>query len=64
MKAYKIELLVIDYDDVGEEEILSQIESVNFGIASIHGVKSVDLEKKHQRGQIQSWEYKNIFENE
>jgi hypothetical protein len=31
MKAYKIELLVIDFDEVGSQGIISEIENANYG---------------------------------
>ena len=42
MKAYKIELLVIDFDNQSPEEITSAIENTNYGNHSINPkVKSV-----------------------
>ncbi len=47
MKAYKIEILVIDFEDCGEEQIKDMIEEVkypNYAIApQIMGVEEADI---------------------
>ena len=43
MKAYKIELLVIDYEDMGEEEIRMEIENARYANDCINpAIKSVE----------------------
>lgn len=31
MKAYKVELIIIDFDEVGKEDIIVEIENANYG---------------------------------
>lgn len=44
MKAYKIELLVIDHDGLGEDEIIAEIENVRYPNDCISPlVKSIEV---------------------
>ena len=31
MKAYKVELLIIDFDDIGAEAVATELENANYG---------------------------------
>lgn len=43
MKAYRIEVLVIDHENVGEENIRSTIENVRYINANVKSVESADI---------------------
>jgi hypothetical protein len=43
MKAYKVELLIIDMENVGESEIVELLESTKYIYPQIKDVKSVDI---------------------
>jgi hypothetical protein len=45
MKAYKLEILIIDFDDIGEEEIRYQIENNRYSNDCISPkIKSIQVE--------------------
>lgn len=71
MKAYKIELFIIDTDRVGEEEIIKTIENARYPnrciSPKVKGVKSVDIgewDDDHPLNQRDTAdaEYKRLFE--
>ena len=43
MKAYKIELLVIDHEDMGEEQIKDEFENMKYIHPQIKNIESVDI---------------------
>lgn len=49
MKAYKIEILVIDYDDIGQKGIERQIEDMDYPNGSvspvIYGIEEAEIGK-------------------
>ncbi len=70
MKAYKIELLVIDFDGLGEEGIKTELENTEFAnhcmspqLKSIKGVDIGDWHDKHPLNLISACEqeYHRLF---
>lgn len=43
MKAYKIELLVIDFENTGEQEIIELLENTKYIFPEVKDVKCVDI---------------------
>lgn len=43
MKAYKIEIFVIDHENIGEENIKGTLENVRYINADVKSIKSVDI---------------------
>ena len=44
IKAYKIEMLVLDFEDSGEESIKDTVENMRHLNAEVMNIKSVDIE--------------------
>ena len=44
IKAYKIEILVLDFEDSGEESIKDTVENMRHLNAEVMNIKSVDIE--------------------
>lgn len=44
MKAYKVELLVIDFENIGEEEIVTLLENGKYIYPQVKDIKGVDIE--------------------
>ena len=44
IKAYKIEILVLDFEDSGEESIKETVENVRYLNAEVMSIKSEDIE--------------------
>jgi hypothetical protein len=70
MKAYKVELLIIDFDEIGEEEIRYQIENTKFSnncisphIKSIHSKDIGEFHDSHPLNLKSTCddEYKRLF---
>jgi hypothetical protein len=66
MKAYKVELLVIDIKNVGEQEITQLIENTSYIYPKVKDVKCVDIGEwndvhpLNKRDTCES-EYKRLF---
>jgi hypothetical protein len=43
MKAYKIELLVVDHENCGEDEIIFYLENVKYIYPSVMSIQSKDI---------------------
>lgn len=70
MKAYKVEILIIDFDQLGEKEIVEVIENTkypNYCISpTVKDIKSVDIgewtdEHPLNNSKLHDDEYKRIF---
>lgn len=69
MKAYKVELLVIDHDDVGEGEITFFLEDVKYIYPKVMSIQSKDIGEwdddhpLNQRDQYRQF-YEELFKEE
>lgn len=69
MKAYKVELLVIDHDDVGEGEITFVLEDVKYIYPKVMSIQSKDIGEwdddhpLNQRDQYRPF-YEELFKEE
>ncbi len=70
MKAYKIEVLIIDHDELGEEGILDEMENVNYAndciSLNIKSIESRDIGEWHDdhplnKHETADAEYQRIF---
>jgi hypothetical protein len=43
MKAYKVELLIIDFDQIGGEGIKNMIENLRYLATTVKNIKEVDI---------------------
>ncbi len=43
MKAYKLEVLVIDHENMGMDEIIREIENAKYSCPQVKGVYTVDI---------------------
>lgn len=66
MKAYKIEVLVIDFEDAGETEIVKSLQNVRHINPQIKNIKSADIGEwsdahpLNKRDECE-YEYKKLF---
>ena len=72
MKAYKVELLIIDFDEIGEKEIRYQIENTRYSndciSPQIKSVKGTDIGEFHDNHPLNlkstcDEEYNRLFKN-
>ena len=69
MKAYKVELLVLDHENVGKDEITFLLGNVKYLYPSVMSIQSKDIGKwnddhpLNQRDQFQQF-YEELFKEE
>jgi len=66
MKAYKIELLVLDFESVGQEDIVTLIEQIKYIHASVMNIQEKDIGNWHDdhplnKTNTQKEEYSRLF---
>jgi hypothetical protein len=66
MKAYKLEVLVIDFENIGDAEIVNLLEDLDYIYPSVKDVKCVDIGDWHDdhplnKKNTYDEEYKRIF---
>ena len=66
MKAYKVELLIIDMENVGESEIVELLENIKYIYPQVKDIKSVDIGEwsdNHPLNKQDTYEeeYKKLF---
>lgn len=72
MKAYKVELLIVDSDNIGETEIINILENTRYSnwciSPTVEGIVSKDIGEWHDNHPLNSSltrqdEYRRLFDN-
>lgn len=66
MKAYKIELLIVDSESIGEKDIKKLLENCKYIYPTVMDIKSADIGEFHDDHPLNQWdtmegEFKRIF---